>query len=209
MPPQAHAEAAESDIVTEDEARALCAELGATFSIRKRRGIPYVYVARWLPRRAVEALGWKSTTSNGQQFDRYVCPLSKLPDLDAETLRERIAVLPTNPNKHEPEAQELTGGAEGGLADAHLTDAALELLATIPPKRTGILTWAKDATARLAIPREQLAYRLAVYLDDLAAAGVRLAQVASQDIQTQSLFIPRVGQDAGAYYSHIWKEASR
>lgn len=85
--------------VTEDQARAICAELGATLSIRKRKGIPYVYVARWLPRAAVEAAGRKTSKSRGQQFDRYVAPLARLDQVDEETLRQRIAELPQNPNK--------------------------------------------------------------------------------------------------------------
>jgi len=85
--------------MTEDEARRICTELGATFSVRKRKGIPYLYVARWLPRRAAEAAGYKATTSNGQQFDRYIGPLAKLAEISEATLRQRIADLPINPNK--------------------------------------------------------------------------------------------------------------
>ena len=99
-----------------------------------------------------------------------------------------------------------TNDADSASADRKpLTGAALDLLATVPQERTGILTWAKEAAARLSIPREQLAYRLAVYRDDLAAAGVRLAQ----STRYRTLFVPHVGQDSGAYYSHIWKEGSR
>jgi hypothetical protein len=85
--------------MTEDQARAICAAEGATFSVRKRRNSHYIYVSRWLPRRAAEAVGYKVSTSNGQQVDRYVCPLDKLGDLDEETLHQRIASLPRNPNK--------------------------------------------------------------------------------------------------------------
>lgn len=93
--------------MTVDEARAICAELGATLSIRKRKGTPYVYVARWLPRAAVEAAGWKVSKSNGQQFDRYVAPLARLDQVEEATLRQRIAELPQNPNKQDPASQQL------------------------------------------------------------------------------------------------------
>lgn len=92
--------------MTEDEARRICAELGATFSIRNRRGKPFVFVCRWIPARAARAAGYKVSTSNGQQFDRYVCALEKLGDLDEQTLRQRIAALPVNPNKL-PDGQHL------------------------------------------------------------------------------------------------------
>lgn len=85
--------------MTEAEARAICAAEGATFSVRKRRNTYYVYVSRWLPRRAAEAAGYKVSTSNGQQIDRYVCALVKLANLDEQTLLRRIASLPKNPNK--------------------------------------------------------------------------------------------------------------
>jgi hypothetical protein len=91
--------------VTEDEARAICAELEATLSIKRRKGIPYVYVARWLPREIVEAAGWKASKSRGQQIDRYIAPLARLDQVSEDTLRQRIAELPTNPNKKPREGQ--------------------------------------------------------------------------------------------------------
>jgi hypothetical protein len=226
--------------MTEDEARRLCTEQGATFSIRRRRGIPYVYVSRWLPRRVAEAAGYKPSRSNGQQFDRYVCPLAKLYQVSEATLQQRVASLPQNPNKQPKDGQHLdrtlpavaawhaeagtlkdslstssqlkeahpeahpTGTQHGATADKSSTpgDVLPDLLATIPPTRTRILAWAKDAAGQLAIPREQLAYRLAFYREQLSAMGVRLAQGAGR----RTLFVPQVGQDAGTYYSHIWRE---
>jgi hypothetical protein len=79
-----------------------------------------------------------------------------------------------------------------------------DVLATIPARRTGILAWARAASTALSIPREQLAYRLALYRDQLAAHGVHLAQ----STRYRALFVPHVGQDSGAYSSHIWKEAT-
>jgi len=51
-----------------------------------------------------------------------------------------------------------------------------DLLATIPTRRTEILTWAAAASKALSIPREQFAYRLRLYRDQLINHGVRLAQ---------------------------------
>ena len=76
------------------------------------------------------------------------------------------------------------------------------LLDTIPSERTGIVTWAKSASQVLSIPTEQLAYRLALHRDALIDHGVRLAQ----STRHRTLFIPTLGEDSGAYYSHIWKE---
>jgi hypothetical protein len=67
--------------MTEDEVRHICTGMGATLSIKKRDGKCYTYVARWLPRHVVEVAGHKLSTSNDQQFDHYVWPLSKLTDV--------------------------------------------------------------------------------------------------------------------------------
>lgn len=88
-----------TNAMTEERARAICRELGATFTLRKRRNALYCYVSRWVPRRVVEATGWKTQhSSNGQAFDRYVCALAQLGQVSEATLRQRIAVLPANPN---------------------------------------------------------------------------------------------------------------
>ena len=76
------------------------------------------------------------------------------------------------------------------------------LLDTIPTERTGIMTWAKNASRLLSIPTEQLTYRLALHRDALNSHGVRL----SQSTRHRTLFIPTLGEDSGAYYSHIWRE---
>ena len=76
------------------------------------------------------------------------------------------------------------------------------LLDTIPAERTGIMTWAKNTSKVLSIPTEQLAYRLALHRDALNSHGVRL----SQSTRHRTLFIPTLGEDSGAYYSHIWRE---
>ena len=76
------------------------------------------------------------------------------------------------------------------------------LLDTIPSERTGIITWAKSASQVLSIPTEQLTYRLTLHRDALNSHGVRL----SQSTRHRTLFIPTLGQDSGAYYSHIWRE---
>lgn len=83
-----------------------------------------------------------------------------------------------------------------------LTAAAVDLLATIPTRRTSILTWASAASKQLSIPTEQIAYRLGLYRELLLAHGVRLAQ----STRYRTLYIPTVGTDEGAYYSHIWIE---
>ena len=183
--------------MTENEARAICAELGATFSIRQRKGSTYVYVSRWLPRAAAEAAGHQASSSNGQQFDRYVGPLDKLAQIEPNTLRQRIAALPLNPNKSttRPTATRRPAATAPGPAFHGL-------LATIPRERTGILRWAAAASATLQIPREQISYRLAFYRDQLAAAGVHL----SQSTRYRALFVPRLGSDTGGYFSHIWRE---
>ena len=95
-----------------------------------------------------------------------------------------------------------TGAARKGLTPG---GAFFALLDTIPGERTGIATWAREAGKALSIPTEQLAYRLAFYRDQLTAHGVRLAQ----STRYRTLFVPNVGQDDGAYYSHIWKEATQ
>lgn len=183
--------------MTEDQARAICAELGVTFSIRQRKGSAYVYVSRWLPRAAAEAAGHQASSSNGQQFDRYVGPLAQLPQIDADTLRQRIAALPLNPNKDKPKTP--AGRSRAATAPG---PAFHGLLATIPRERTGILAWANAAGATLQIPREQISYRLAFYRDQLAAAGVHLAQ----STRYRALFVPTLGSDTGSYFSHIWQE---
>ena len=183
--------------MTEDQARAICAELGATFSIRQRKGIAYVYVSRWLPRAAAEAAGHQASTSNGQQFDRYVGPLAQLPQIGTDTLRQRIAALPLNPNKNTtrpPPTRKPAATAPGPAFHG--------LLATIPRERTGILRWAAAAGATLQIPREQISYRLAYYRDQLAAAGVHLAQ----STRYRALFVPTLDSDTGGYFSHIWRD---
>jgi hypothetical protein len=180
--------------MTENEARAICAELGVTFSIRRRKGTPYVYVSRWLPRAAAEAAGREASSSNGQQFDRYVGPLDKLDQIGPNTLKERIAALPLNPNKRTTRPTASRKAAPG--------PAFFALLATIPHKRTGILRWANVAGATLKIPREQISYRLAFYRDQLAAHGVHLAQ----STRYRALFVPALGSDTGGYFSHIWRE---
>jgi hypothetical protein len=181
--------------MTENEARAICAELGATFSIRQRKGSAYVYVSRWLPRAAAEAADHQASKSNGQQFDRYVGPLDKLAQIDPDTLKERIAVLPVNPNKTKPPA-----GRKPAFAPQ--SSAFHELLTTIPTERTGILRWAKAAALTLKIPREQLSYRLAFYRVQLATAGVRMAQSS----RYRALFVPTLDTDSGGYFSHIWRD---
>ncbi len=184
--------------MTENEARAICAELGVTFSIRQRKGIAYVYVSRWLPRAAAEAAGHQASRSNGQQFDRYVGPLAQLPQIGPDTLRQRIAALPLNPNKDKPKTP-----PAGRTSTATAPGPAFHgLLATIPRERTGILHWANATGATLQIPREQISYRLAFYRDHLAAAGVHLAQ----STRYRALFVPTLGSDTGSYFSHIWHE---
>jgi hypothetical protein len=184
--------------MTEDQARAICGANGATLSIKQRSGIYYVYVSRWLPSRAAAAAGYTVHGGRGQQFERYVCPLAKLADLDEATLRQRIAALPINPNKMRAAA----GGQVAAANPSAQSRAVLDLLATVPHERTGIVTWATKASRELSIPREQLAYRLALYRDQLSACGVRLAQ----STRHRTLFVPMVGRDEGAYYSHIWRE---
>ena len=83
-----------------------------------------------------------------------------------------------------------------------MTPALIDLLGTIPTERTGIVTWASVASKRLSIPIEQIAYRLGFYREQLLAHGVRLAQ----STRYRTLYIPTVGTDQGAYYSHIWIE---
>jgi hypothetical protein len=181
--------------MTENEARAICAELGATFSIRTRKGSAYVYVSRWLPRAAAEAAGHHPSSSNGQQFDRYVGPLDKLAQISPDTLKERIATLPLNPNKSKTPTTRKPAATPA-------SPAFHDLLATIPQERTGILRWARATGATLKIPREQLSYRLAFYRVQLAAAGVRMAQSS----RYRALFVPTLDTDSGGYYSHIWRE---
>ncbi len=183
--------------MTEDQARAICAELGATFSIRQRKGIAYVYVSRWLPRAAAEAAGHQASRSNGQQFDRYVGPLDKLPQIGTDTLRRRIGALPLNPNKDKPKTLPTRQPAATAPGPAFHG-----LLATIPRERTGILAWASTAGATLQIRCEQISERLACYRDHLAATGVHL----SQSTRYRALFVPTLGSDTGGYYSHIWRE---
>jgi len=106
--------------------------------------------------------------------------------------------------KHRTRTPKTDDAGSAGAARKGLTvgGAFFDLLATIPARRTGILTWARAASAALSIPTEQLAYRLALYRDQLATQGVRLAQ----STRHRTLFVPNVGEDSGAYYSHIWKE---
>jgi hypothetical protein len=181
--------------MTEEQARAICRELGATLSIRQRRGKGYVFVSRWLPRQAAEAARHQASKSNGQQFDRYVGPLAQLDQISPDTLKERIAALPLNPNKSKTPTTRKP-------ATTPASSALHELLATIPQERTGILRWAKAAGASLKIPREQLSYRLAFYRVQLAAAGVRMAQSS----RYRALFVPNLDTDSGGYFSHIWRE---
>ena len=91
--------------MTEEQARTICAELGATLNIKRRRRALYVYVQRWIPSESLPA-HWKKSP-NGQAFDRYICSLKKLPELDEATLRRKIAALPDNPNKRPTEGQYL------------------------------------------------------------------------------------------------------
>jgi hypothetical protein len=186
--------------MTEDEARTICRELGATLSIRQRKGKSYIFVSRWLPRQAAEAAGHQASSSSGQQFDRYVGPLDKLNQISPDTLRERIATLPLNPNKDKSKSAPARKPATFATSPAFH-----ELLETIPTERTGILRWAKAATLTLKIPREQLSYRLAFYRDQLAAAGVHLAQ----STRYRALFVPTLGSDTGGYFSHIWQEPGK
>lgn len=209
--------------MTEEQARAICNELGATLAIKRRRNALYVYVQRWVPKSSLPA-HWKG--EGGQAFERYVCSLKKLSQLDEKTLRMRIAALPDNPNKLPEEGQYLARThphialwhAQTDTPEARPTipidgtgrqkktsrsaQAVNEIVATIPHERTGIITWATQAQQSLSIPREQLAYRLALYRDQLITQGVRFAQ----STRHKTLFIPSMGIDEGAYYSHIWRE---
>jgi hypothetical protein len=181
--------------MTEQEARAICRELGATLSIRQRRGKGYIFVSRWLPREAAEAAGHQASKSNGQQFDRYIGPLDKFDQISPDTLKERIAALPVNPNKSKTPTTRKPAATPA-------SPALHELLTTIPQERTGILRWAKAAALTLKIPREQISYRLAFYRVQLAAHGVRMAQSS----RYRALFVPTLDSDTGGYYSHIWRE---
>jgi hypothetical protein len=184
-------------VMTEDEARQICAQAGVTLAVRKRGQHQYVYVSRWLPRAAAEAAGYKASASTGQQFDRYVCPLVKLGDLDAVTLRQRIAALPENPNK-----RTMRAGVAGQERRSAVAGAFFDLLDTIPSARTGMRTWASAASRTLAIPLELVAYRVAFYRRELEAAGVRLAQ----STRHRTFCVPVLGTEQGVYYSHIWRE---
>ncbi len=210
--------------MTEEQARTICAELGATLNIKRRRKALYVYVQRWIPSRSLPA-HWKKSP-NGQAFDRYICSLKKLPELDEATLRRKIAALPDNPNKRPTEGQYLDrthpdmalwhaqtdtpearptipiDGTGQKKKSARSAQAIADLVALIPQERIGILTWAAQVEKRLSIPREQLTYRLALYRDELEGQGMRLAQ----STRHRTLFIPKIGADEGAYYSHIWRE---
>jgi hypothetical protein len=171
--------------------------LGATLSIRQRKGKGYIFVSRWLPRAAAEAAGHLPSSSTGQQFDRYVGPLDKLALISPDTLKERIAALPLNPNKDTAKTRVSKPTATPASPAFH------ELLTTIPTERTPILRWAKAASASLKIPREQISYRLAFYRVQLATHGVRMAQSS----RYRALFVLTLGSDTGGYFSHIWREA--
>src|SRR5512145_360164 len=215
------------DRMTEDQARAICAERGATFSIKMRSGRPYVYVARWVPSHAASARGYTVHKGRGQSFDRYVCPLAALGQLDEPTLRLRIAALPVNPNQR-PTTGHQHDQAAGECDDQNRTKGRMrtpgrdsaasavassqertpdrvffDLLATIPTERTGIRIWAKAARNALALPQELLMHRLVRYRTQLVAAGVRLAQ----STRYNTLCIPDADGDDGRYYSHIWRES--
>ena len=112
--------------------------------------------------------------------------------------RERVA-------KHRAQKQRKQQEPMAVIADASVpskSSTLFALLDTIPSERTGIMTWAKSASQVLSIPTEQLTYRLALHRDALTQHGVRLAQ----STRHRTLFIPTLGEDSGAYYSHIWKE---
>lgn len=104
--------------MTEDRAREICAQLGATLTMRrKQRGGVYLYASRWLPARVALEAGYKVGLSNGAQFDRYLCSLDALADLDESTLRMRIASLPQNPNKGAPPSWQDAATAADAEAD--------------------------------------------------------------------------------------------
>lgn len=88
------------------------------------------------------------------------------------------------------------------LAATPAGPAFFALLATIPHERTGILRWAAAAGATLKIPREQISERLAYYLDQLATAGVHLAQ----RTRYRALLVPTLDSNSGGYFFHIWRD---
>jgi hypothetical protein len=176
--------------MTEDEARAICVELGATYTVRTRRGQRYIYVSRWAPRTADQP---------GRQHDCYVGPLAQLAQISADTLRQRIATLPIPPRPH---PHGVTPPPAAAPPTPPLGTAFVALLGTIPHTRTGILTWAAQAEHQLSIPREQISYRLAFYRAALTTHGMRLAQ----STRYRALFVPDLGTDSGSYYSHIWRD---
>lgn len=179
--------------MTENEARAICSERGATFSIRQCKGIPYVYISRSLPHPTAKA----DPHHNSYQFGGYLCPLTQLAQICADTLKEHIAALPFNPNKCPPKLQTTPKPATVPPGPAFH-----ELLATIPQERTNILSWAAAAALTLKMTREQISYHLAVYHDQLAAAGVKM----TQSSRYRALFVPTLGTDSGSYFSYIWRD---
>jgi hypothetical protein len=106
------------------------------------------------------------------------------------------------PYEPKPRKERAKKPAEKARSVQPLTASVVALLATIPAERTGILTWASAASKELSIPTEQIAYRLGLYRDQILAQGVRLAQ----STRYRTLYVPVVGTDEGAYYSHIWIE---
>lgn len=120
--------------MTEEQARTICAELGATLSIKRRNKALYVYVQRWLPAAWLPD-HWKKST-NGQAFDRYICSLKKLPELDEATLRRKIAALPDNPNRLPAEGQYLDR-TDPDIALWHAQTDTPEARPTIPIDGTG------------------------------------------------------------------------
>ena len=149
----------------------------------------------------------------GKELPRQL-PEGDAADLDmsnpnvARFLEECGIVKPFEPrSREEPRKQRTrTPNTEDAGGDRRaakpLTPALIDLLGTIPTERTGIVTWASVASKRLSIPTEQIAYRLGLYREQLLAHGVRLAQ----STRYRTLYIPTVGTDQGAYYSHIWIE---
>ena len=135
-------------------------------------------------------------------FHSMICDRPGCQDALAERKRqenrERVA-------RHRAQKRGKQQEAIVAIADASVprkSSTFFALLDTIPSERTGIMAWAKSASQVLSIPTEQLTYRLALHRDALNAHGVRLAQ----STRHRTLFIPTLGEDSGAYYSHIWKE---
>lgn len=66
--------------MTEEEARSIMRGYGWTYMPRKRRGNVYIYTER--------RQGYK-------KVERYICPLSKLPNLTKQQLIEKLESRPT------------------------------------------------------------------------------------------------------------------